>query len=516
MVVFHFPHPGFSSLDASRPWICYWILHSLALLGDSHFLERTSPSTNVIVDFLVSCQHHNGGFSGGPHQLPHLATSYAAVAALLTIGGDHALGCINREALYDFFLRRCVPSEQGGGMTMHEGGEVDVRGCYCAMACCRMLSMDTAELSRACSLRRYVAACQSAEGGIGGEPFNEAHGGYTFCGFAALALAGCADAIDIDRLRKWASRMQGTMEGGFMGRTCKLVDGCYSFWQGGLLALLENSLMDGRTPSNLAGVDALNSCDKKVFSIGEKMVDKKELELTLNEVLNDDAHKQLQDFVESLRVRSPKEAAVERVRKARARLVEIIDDMLQKEELYTKALEQNNVTNTDETLEMEEKHRAAIEAVERAQRAQESLATLEANAIRASFQAPRIVKALIESGEVTRIAAFPEGIKDSDREISVDEDLIQNDAVYDSLALQLWLLVCCQGAKGRGGLRDKPGKGADYYHTCYCLSGLSSSQYAAGLVLGGEQNLLARADPLCNVVAEKLKLADRYFGRFIT
>ena len=32
---------------------------------------------------------------------------------------------------------------------------------------------------------------------------------------------------------------QGTVEGGFMGRTNKLVDGCYSFWQGGLFPLLQ-------------------------------------------------------------------------------------------------------------------------------------------------------------------------------------------------------------------------------------------------------------------------------------
>lgn len=39
----------------------------------------------------------------------------------------------------------------------------------------------------------------------------------------------------------------------------------------------------------------------------------------------------------------------------------------------------------------------------------------------------------------------------------------------------------------RGGLRDKPGKPADYYHTCYCLSGLASSQHYSGVVLGGAQ-----------------------------
>lgn len=36
-----------------------------------------------------------------------------------------------------------------------------------------------------------------------------------------------------------------------------------------------------------------------------------------------------------------------------------------------------------------------------------------------------------------------------------------------------------------GGLRDKPGKRHDFYHTCYCLSGLSSAQHFGGAgVLG--------------------------------
>ena len=35
-------------------------------------------------------------------------------------------------------------------------------------------------------------------------------------------------------------------------------------------------------------------------------------------------------------------------------------------------------------------------------------------------------------------------------------------------------MVCCQHSGG--GLIDKPGKNRDYYHTCYCLSGLSVAQ----------------------------------------
>lgn len=68
---------------------------------------------------------------------------------------------------------------------------------------------------------------------------------------------------------------------------------------------------------------------------------------------------------------------------------------------------------------------------------------------------------------------------------------------------------CCQQSKG--GLRDKPGKAADYYHTCYCLSGLSSAQHSSNVPLGPPENLLRRADPMCNIVEDKLKAAQAFF-----
>lgn len=63
----------------------------------------------------------------------------------------------------------------------------------------------------------------------------------------------------------------------------------------------------------------------------------------------------------------------------------------------------------------------------------------------------------------------------------------------------------------RGGMRDKPGKPADLYHTCYCLSGLAQAQAAAGLVVGGPSNGLAPVDPLCNVRADRLAFALAHF-----
>lgn len=72
----------------------------------------------------------------------------------------------------------------------------------------------------------------------------EAHGGYTFCAFAALVMMEKAKLCDLDLLLKWAANRQMIVEGGFQGRTNKLVDSCYSFWQGGVFPLLHELLAE--------------------------------------------------------------------------------------------------------------------------------------------------------------------------------------------------------------------------------------------------------------------------------
>ncbi|CAN0447406.1 unnamed protein product, partial [Hapterophycus canaliculatus] len=87
---------SFISLDASRPWMVYWILHSLDLLD--HFPE--GEMSDRIRRTILSCQDSvNGGFGGGPQQLPHCAPMYASVLSLLLIGTPEAYGAIDRCAV---------------------------------------------------------------------------------------------------------------------------------------------------------------------------------------------------------------------------------------------------------------------------------------------------------------------------------------------------------------------------------------------------------------------------------
>lgn len=456
----------------------YWIVHSLALLGEP---LPTVPSRQAIVSFIAACQHPTGGFGGGPYQLPHLATTYAAVAALVTIGGEDAWSVVDRPKLLSFFLKMCVDGSFGGGMTMHEGGEVDVRGCYCALATCHMLGMDASPVADACALDQFVAACQSPEGGIGGEPGNEAHGGYTFCGYAALALAGRTSAIDVERLLAWAGRMQGTTEGGFMGRTNKLVDGCYSFWQGALFPLVNNALADAKLVEVSLFRDAKSAIKSALDALGPTKARNEEIQWDSERETN------FLEFVKSLDAVGPQAAAANRVQAVQSRLDAAIEESLRMEERYQRARNEGHE-------DVENFKGDALDALHRAAEAQESFERAKENA----DAMPCSAQLLVHNDAVAACS-------------------IENNAgmgprlLYDPVALQLWLLVACQGT--HGGMRDKPGKHVDYYHTCYCLSGLSSAQHASQVVLGGRGNLLVPTDPLCNVVTEQLAAAKAYFLR---
>ncbi|KVI09182.1 hypothetical protein Ccrd_012427, partial [Cynara cardunculus var. scolymus] len=221
-------------LLSSRPWICYWILHSIALLGESvdDALEHNA------IHFISRCQDQHGGYGGGPGQasyfsMPHLATTYAAVNSLITLGGHRSLGSINRVKIYSF-LRRM--KHTSGGFSMHDGGEVDVRACYTAISVACALNILDEDLVQ--GVGDYILSCQTYEGGIAGEPGSEAHGGYTFCGLATMILVNEVNRLDLASLTDWLVFRQG-VEGGFQGRTNKLVDGCYSFWQGGAAVLIQ-------------------------------------------------------------------------------------------------------------------------------------------------------------------------------------------------------------------------------------------------------------------------------------
>ncbi|KAL1842918.1 hypothetical protein VTJ49DRAFT_3706 [Mycothermus thermophilus] len=237
--------------DAGRPWFFYWCLAALTLLGEDVTQYRAD-----LVETVRFLQNPEGGFGGGFGHLSHLATTYAAVLALALVGGEEAYDVIDRKAMWRWLGRLKQPD---GGFQVCLGGEEDIRGAYCAAVIITLLRLpleltpespaykEDGSVNLLTGVADYVRSCQTYEGGISGQPNAEAHGAYAFCALGCLAILdhparSIAKYLDVPRLISWLSSRQYAPEGGFSGRTNKLVDGCYSHWVGGCFPLIEACL----------------------------------------------------------------------------------------------------------------------------------------------------------------------------------------------------------------------------------------------------------------------------------
>ncbi|KAH7532526.1 hypothetical protein FEM48_Zijuj04G0029500 [Ziziphus jujuba var. spinosa] len=342
-----------------------------------------------VVDMVVDLVRQvNDPYTDNDFALPHLATTYAAVNSLVTLGSHKALSSINRDNLYAFLLRMKQPS---GGFRMHDAGEVDVRACYTAISAASILNILDEELTQ--NVGNYIVSCQTYEGGIAGEPGSEAHGGYTFCGLATMILINEVNRLDLTRLIDWLVFRQGR-ECGFQGRTNKLVDGCYSFWQGGAFALLR-------------------------------------------------------------------------------RISSFVDEQL----------------------------------------------VMPGTGGHSTINMPHSSTASLSEGEGLPGFNASSSVNLNDIGYNFINRHPEMEPLFQSMALQQYILLCAQDQSG--GLRDKPGKARDFYHTCYCLSGLSVCQYSCSedeaspplpsAVLGPYSNLLEPIHPLYNVVLEQYHEARRFY-----
>ncbi|KAI4686044.1 uncharacterized protein J4E88_003881 [Alternaria novae-zelandiae] len=267
-----------AALDAARPWIIYWSLQGLTALGsDISDYNRTTPHTASLA------QHPDGGFGGGYGQYAHLACTYASVLSLATVGGKESYETINRKTLWHFLGRM---KQADGGFTMCAGGEEDIRGAYCALVVLSLLNLPL-ELPPDAPVRKqgfttftdglgaWISKCQSWDGGISAAPGNEAHGAYAFCGLGSLAILGPPKEtlhkyLDVNMLIYWLSSRQCTPEGGYNGRTNKLVDGCYSHWIGGCWSIAEAATTTGLWNRGALGRYILAACQENKGGLRDK------------------------------------------------------------------------------------------------------------------------------------------------------------------------------------------------------------------------------------------------------
>jgi protein farnesyltransferase subunit beta len=262
---------SYAGIDAGLPWFSYWVLNIFDMCSMNKY-ELSYDMKIKFVNYLKELQHPEGGFSGYNYGHAHLVSNYAAVMAIINLDMKEAYEIIDREKMKNFLKRmknnnfsnkttsfseiydkngnfliskgednlldKCsdYKSNSPGSFQMHVNGESDLRATYCALTVAHVLNILDEELLE--GVIENIKLCQTFEGGLGPEPFCEAHGGYSFCGIATLVMLNKLDSIDVNRFIHWLVNKQMSKEGGFQGRTNKLVDSCYSFWQGSIFNLL--------------------------------------------------------------------------------------------------------------------------------------------------------------------------------------------------------------------------------------------------------------------------------------
>lgn len=221
-------------LDANHSWMVYWLLNAHVVLSGDPVLSALRKMASSTIQALI-IEDGIGGIAGGPNgQIGHVALTYAALLSLALIEDYSTLAGI-KDNLYQWLLSLKHPD---GLFAMHLGGERDTRSTYCVLVVASLLNMATPELVE--NTADWIISCQTYEGGFAGVPNAEAHGGYTFCATASMFLLGNGfRSLNAELLLRWLVARQLQVEGGFSGRTNKLVDACYSFWVGACICLLE-------------------------------------------------------------------------------------------------------------------------------------------------------------------------------------------------------------------------------------------------------------------------------------
>ena len=252
-------------MDSGMPWFPYWILNIIEMTKVDY--ELSHDNKIQICQFLKELIDPDGGFKGTTKGLPHIVATYGAVMAIVNLGIKEAYDLIDIPKMKEFLLRmknnhfnidqppsyvdkkgtfvitrekvdQCstYSTTYPGAFSGHYNGESDLRATYCAIVIATILDIVDEDLTK--GIVDNIKNCQTFEGGFAPEPFCEAHGGYSFCAIATLLMLDKLHEIDLKSFLRWLVNRQCTVEGGFNGRTNKLVDSCYSFWQGSIFNML--------------------------------------------------------------------------------------------------------------------------------------------------------------------------------------------------------------------------------------------------------------------------------------
>lgn len=160
----------------------YWGVGAMALLGREQEMGPTE-----IVDWVLQCEHPDGGFAGNVDHDRHLLYTTHALLVLAMTG---ALDRVDADKTAKFVAGLQQPD---GSFAGDEWGEIDTKFTYCALLALQLLKR--VELVDVPAAMAYIDTCRNFDGGFGNIPGCESHGGHIFTAVGALALGNSIEQV---------------------------------------------------------------------------------------------------------------------------------------------------------------------------------------------------------------------------------------------------------------------------------------------------------------------------------
>lgn len=233
------------SLDTRKDEYDYWLTEHLRLNGlywgltAVHLMRRPDAlPRDATIDFVLSCQHENGGFGAAPGHDAHMLYTVSAVQILAMLDAFDDLEKRGKgKAIVGQFIAN-LQNRETGTFAGDEWGEEDTRFLYTAFLGLSLLGLlHLIDVDKAVD---YVNACMNFDGGYGIRPGAESHSGQIFTCLASLSIVGRLEKVDVDKLGRWLSERQ-TASGGLNGRPEKKEDVCYSWWVLSSLTIIDRT-----------------------------------------------------------------------------------------------------------------------------------------------------------------------------------------------------------------------------------------------------------------------------------
>lgn len=175
----------------------YWGLSAMALMG-----REIEMQVGEIVDWVLKCQHSNGGFGGNIDHDPHILYTLSAIQILAM---SDALDRIDADLVASYIASLQQPD---GSFAGDGWGEIDTRFSYCALCGLSILGRLRSGLIDVEKANLFVASCRNFDGGFGCIPGAESHAGQIFCCVGALSIGGGLELLDQQLLSWWLAERQ--------------------------------------------------------------------------------------------------------------------------------------------------------------------------------------------------------------------------------------------------------------------------------------------------------------------